>query len=371
MVGGRDAGERVLLLEGGHGCGRSRAADSKLVARKRPTPCILRRLNELLRLELCLAATQFEIAMAKASASTDAVPLSVAKASASTDAAPPSAGAFNLTAKNISKALKSAPLWLGFSAAHCTYCAVHEAQYSLYALMHAPHLPRLARVDAASERLLQERYEVNELPALVLAWSSTKFTPYAGAHGGGDGRVRRRAAARRRRSLWPTRRRSHNSSHPRPRTCCSSASSTTSTTRRRSSTTFARRRRRSERQRPDAVVRGAHATLTRALSDAYGPRGKRWIGAAPCAVVLTGADAAPRAAPYRLDEAAEGGLSLGEWAARAAAPRGRADGGRPGVRGDGPADAPRLRRDRRQPRAGRRAARRGGALPRQATHRTL
>ena len=107
----------------------------------------------------------------------------MAKASASTDAVVPlSAGAFNLTAKNISKALKSAPLWLGFSAAHCTYCAVHEPQYSLYASTHAPHLPRLARVDAASERLLQERYEVNELPALVLAWSSTKFTPFAGAH---------------------------------------------------------------------------------------------------------------------------------------------------------------------------------------------
>ena len=36
--------------------------------------------------------------------------------------------------------------------------------------------------------------------------------------------------------------------------------------------------------------------------------------------MLTGADLAPRAAPYRLDEAAEGGLSLGEWAARAALP---------------------------------------------------
>ena len=65
--------------------------------------------------------------MAKASAAT-----------ASTDAAPLTAGAFNLTAKNISKALKSAPVWLGFSAAHCTYCAVHEPQYSLYASTRAP-----------------------------------------------------------------------------------------------------------------------------------------------------------------------------------------------------------------------------------------
>ena len=91
---------------------------------------------------------------------------------ASPDAAPPlSAGAFNLTAKNISKALKSAPLWLGFSAAHCTYCAVHEAQYSLYASTHAPHLPRLARVDAASERFdaLQrcQRVYVDCLPRKV------------------------------------------------------------------------------------------------------------------------------------------------------------------------------------------------------------
>ena len=240
---------------------------------------------------------------------------------ASPDAAPPlSAGAFNLTAKNISKALKSAPLWLGFSAAHCTYCAVHEPQYSLYASTHAPHLPRLARVDAASERLLQERYEVNELPALVLAWSSTKFTPYAGAHTAAamaafaDAQLAPAsvavADAAALTQLLP--------SAPEDVLLVGFFNDLDDETEELDD--FREAAAALRRQRPDAVVRGAHATLTRALSDAYGPRGKRWIGAAPCAVVLTGADLAPRAAPYRLDEAAEGGLSLGEWAARAALP---------------------------------------------------
>ena len=106
----------------------------------------------------------------------------MAKAPAPDVAPPLSAGAFNLTAKNISKALKSAPLWLGFRGAlHLLRGA--GAGY----IASATPAPAAAGARRRGERrLLQERYEVNELPALVLAWSSTKFTPFAGAHGGGD-----------------------------------------------------------------------------------------------------------------------------------------------------------------------------------------
>ena len=196
---------------------------------------------------------------------------------------------------------------------------MHEPQYSLYASTHAPHLPRLARVDAASERLLQERYEVNELPALVLAWSSTKFTPYAGAH---------TAAAM---AAFA------DAQHAPASVAVADAAALTQLLpsapedvllvgffndlddEAEELDDFARRRRRLRRQRPDAVVRGAHATLTRALRRVRPAReALDWRGAVRCRADGRRRGAARSA--YRLDEAAEGGLSLGEWAARAALP---------------------------------------------------
>ena len=148
---------------------------------------------------------------------------------------------------------------------------MHEAQYSLYASTHAPHLPRLARVDAASERLLQERYEVNELPALVLAWSSTKFTPYAGAHTAAamaafaDAQLAPAsvavADAAALTQLLPSA----------PEDVLLVGFFNDLDDEAEELDDFREAAAALRRQRPDAVVRGAHATLTRALSDAYGP----------------------------------------------------------------------------------------------------
>eukprot|EP00966_Prymnesium_polylepis_P104070 2410002-Prymnesium_polylepis.1 len=100
---------------------------------------------------------------------------------------PLTAGAANVTSKNLTRALSRAGargLFLGFSAAYCSYCAVHEAQYAAYAALAASasaRLPALMRVDAASERALLRRHEIDELPALVLAWSG-RWTAYTGPH---------------------------------------------------------------------------------------------------------------------------------------------------------------------------------------------
>ena len=98
-----------------------------------------------------------------------------------------SSGSFNVTLKNLSRALHAAStgsLFLGYSSSSCAYCAVHEPAYAAYdalARSHAKALPLLARVDADRERALASRHEVTELPALVLA-SSDRWTPYTGPH---------------------------------------------------------------------------------------------------------------------------------------------------------------------------------------------
>ena len=80
-----------------------------------------------------------------------------------------SSGSFNVTLKNLSRALRAAStgsLFLGYSSSSCAYCAVHEPAYAAYdalARSHAKALPLLARVDADRERALASRHEVTEL----------------------------------------------------------------------------------------------------------------------------------------------------------------------------------------------------------------
>jgi hypothetical protein len=98
-----------------------------------------------------------------------------------------SSGSFNVTLKNLSRALHAATtgsLFLGYSSSACSYCAVHEPAYAAYdslARSHAKALPLLARVDADRERTLASRHEVTDLPAVVLAFGN-RWTPYTGPH---------------------------------------------------------------------------------------------------------------------------------------------------------------------------------------------
>ena len=98
-----------------------------------------------------------------------------------------SSGSFNVTLKNLSRALRAAStgsLFLGYSSSACSYCAVHEPAYAAYdslARSHPKALPLLARVDADRERALASRHEVNNLPTVVLAFGN-RWTPYAGPH---------------------------------------------------------------------------------------------------------------------------------------------------------------------------------------------
>ena len=98
-----------------------------------------------------------------------------------------SSGSFNVTLKNLSRALRAAStgsLFLGYSSGHCSYCAVHEPSYAAYdslARSHSKALPLLARVDADHERVLASRHEVTDLPAVVLVFRN-RWTPYTGPH---------------------------------------------------------------------------------------------------------------------------------------------------------------------------------------------
>ena len=98
-----------------------------------------------------------------------------------------SSGSFNVTLKNLSRALRAAStgsLFLGYSSSACSYCAVHEPAYAAYdalARSHAKALPLLARVDADRERALASRHEVTDLPAVVLAFGN-RWTAYTGPH---------------------------------------------------------------------------------------------------------------------------------------------------------------------------------------------
>ena len=93
----------------------------------------------------------------------------------------------SVSSSNISRALTSAGargLFLGFTAASCTYCNIHEAAWAAYltrASASSASLPLLVRIDGDRERALLRRHEVEELPALILAWPD-RHTSYAGPH---------------------------------------------------------------------------------------------------------------------------------------------------------------------------------------------
>ena len=60
-----------------------------------------------------------------------------------------SSGSFNVTLKNLSRALRAAStgsLFLGYSSSSCAYCAVHEPAYAVYDALARAHAKARARV---------------------------------------------------------------------------------------------------------------------------------------------------------------------------------------------------------------------------------
>ena len=93
----------------------------------------------------------------------------------------------NVTASNLTRALRLAGtrgLYLAFTAEGCIHCGAHEAEWGAYADFAAittTTVPGIVRVDGDRDRALLRRYEVEELPALLLAWND-RWTTYAGVH---------------------------------------------------------------------------------------------------------------------------------------------------------------------------------------------
>ena len=259
-----------------------------------------------------------------------------------------SSGVYNVTLKNLSRALKAAAsgsLFLGYSSGACSYCAVHEPAYASYdalAKAHAKALPRFARVDADRERTLASRHEVTDLPTIVLAFAK-RWTPYAGPH------TRPAMAAFAVTQLAPQSRAVRSEAALQRLLLRGAAADLLADEEADGAGEGAALGRQAHellmlgffndpegedeealedfqaavvvlrRERPDAAVRAAHVTLSAPLVQEYKVR-RRWFRAPPSVVVLVGGEAAPSGGAYQLDERDEDNLGLGAWAARAALP---------------------------------------------------
>lgn len=242
-----------------------------------------------------------------------------------------------LTSRNIRDALRrtgSNGLFIGFSATSCSYCAVHEAEWSNYSntLGAQPALPHISWIDADKERSLLRRYEVQELPALVLAWQ-TRWTPYTGVH------TRAAMAAFASAQLSPPavrledrgalerlveQQRSEAASAPIvPVVLLGFFNNLEDEADELEDFTHAAMELR--KLRTDTAVRAAYIEASRDILGEYA-RDRRWFAAAPSAVVLLGGElrrgggGSRSSNGYRLDERDEDNLSLDGWAARAALP---------------------------------------------------
>jgi hypothetical protein len=237
-----------------------------------------------------------------------------------------------VTAKNVSRALLvagSSGLFLSFSAAHCTYCSVHEGEYSKYAaLISSSQRPQLVRIDAERERALTRRYDIDTLPALVLAWS-THWTVYTGLHqhaamaAFSDAQsaplVETITSVARLEALLEEHR-------PDPWLAMEKAVVgsilllgffTDFDEQAEELEDLSHAAMQLRQQRTDVPVRAAAVTATPTVIAEYGRR-LRWFTRSPCALLLV--DGEVRSGEFPLDEQDEGGLDLASWAARAAVP---------------------------------------------------
>ena len=186
--------------------------------------------------------------------------------------------------------------------------------------------PKLVRVDAERERALVRRYEVDALPALVLAWSN-RWTVYTGPH-------QHLSMAE------------FGAAHTAPlvemisdEKALEALLEQQRSDRRVTENTqvlgrvlllgffndpddqaeeiedLSQAAQQLRRQRTDVPVRAAAVRANLNVIANYGRR-LRWFSHSPCAVLLV--DGAVRGGEYRLDEQDEAGLDLAGWAARAA-----------------------------------------------------
>ena len=252
----------------------------------------------------------------------------------------------NVTASNLTRALKLAGargLFLGFTAASCFHCTVHEAAWAAYlGSAQVANLPLLARIDGDRESALIRRHEIDELPALVLAWSN-RHTMYTGPH------TNAAMAAFGAAQLTPPaiELRDEEELHAlldqqislSPSGAATSAEVLPSPApllllgffndpkeeEAEEVDDFVHAALELRKQRPDTAVRGAYVKLTPSLTATF-IRSRRWIDAAPSAVLLVGGQltsslsGSARGGAYRLDEAHESGRALSEWAAQMALP---------------------------------------------------
>lgn len=259
----------------------------------------------------------------------------------------------NVTSVNFTRALKAAGkrgVFLGFSASSCGYCATHEAAWAAYAdfaayagvdgrSSAAPAVPAIARVDSDRDRSLFQRYEVEELPAIILAWKK-HWVAYTGVHTRdalaafgaahnepttrmlrGDAKLSALLDAQRAVSSQHTGRSSsvHETHGARPLLLIGFFNDVDDEADELED--FAQGVAELRRLRTDVAVSGAHVQLTPALTAYYSRGGPRpWVVRAPCAVLLIGGEPPPGSHAYLLDERDDSSLSLSEWAARTALP---------------------------------------------------
>jgi hypothetical protein len=239
-------------------------------------------------------------------------------------------------------------LYLGFTSSSCAHCSEHEAEWQQYADASASseqELPWIVRVDSDRSRKLVRRHEVQQLPTLVLAWSS-HWINYAGPHTAAA--LTAFGAAQ----LSPVSVEVHSreeleeliSEHsPPPKMAVGGTDVAASSAQSPplllvgfftdpadeeadELEDFLRAATELRRLRTDVAVRAAHVTLTPELRGEFIGR-RRWVQRAPSAVLLVGGHLAHgppgtvRGGAYALDESGhQEGLSLSEWAVRMAVP---------------------------------------------------
>ena len=267
----------------------------------------------------------------------------------SSDAGPEAAGRLrlpNATASNLTRALKAAGtrgIFIGFTAVSCIHCVHHEAVWGTYLAStsnYRTELPLLLRVDSDRESKLLRRHEVVELPALVLAWPDRSVT-YTGPHthaamvAFGEAQLTPPAVELSQAALLalldeqktpPFAPASEDEPSPPAPLLLLGFFNDPHDGEADEVDDLVNAATELRKHRPDAPVRGAYVTLTSTLSAMF-VSDKRWIDAAPSAVLLaggvptSGASGSARGGAFRLDEHdATDKRTLSEWAMQMALP---------------------------------------------------
>lgn len=258
---------------------------------------------------------------------------------------PPAGDIPFVTTRNITAALKNAGgrgVFIGFSAGSCNYCTVHEAEWSSYlvhsnALPATVRLPQMVWVDGDRERSLLRRHEVQEIPALVLAWHD-RWTPYSGLHTraamAAFGSAHLSPAAIELDSEAALQRLITEQQLVLPRSDVDDLAISPILLlgffndlddEADEVDDFVHAASDLRKVRTDTAVRAAYIRVSRGILAKY-TKERRWFEAAPSAVVLLGGvpshggSGSGGGGSYRLSERDEDNLSLGMWAARAALP---------------------------------------------------